>query len=229
MAVMLPSVVGLVVRFTVSAVAVALVTTPTAPLLKVTVLLDGVVLKPDPLMVNVDAFTPILVALSVTIGAMVATRTAAALDTPLTATTAVSKPADGLVVSKTVSVVAVEAITVPTAPLFSVTELFAAVVSKPFPVTVIVVGFNGITELLTVTVGVTLATWTGSPLPMELLVTTAVKSPTEVGLVPKVTVRVVAVAAVTVPTAPLLKTTVLLARVVLNPKPRMIMVFAEII
>ena len=55
--------------------------------------------------------------------------------------------------------------------------------------------------------------------------TTAVKFPA-LGLVEKVTVKVVAVAAVTVPTAPLLKTTVLLPTVVLNPNPRIVIVVA---
>ena len=78
------------------------------------------------------------------------------------------------------------------------------------------------------TVGITPATCTASPLLTELLVTTAVKLPTDVGLVPKVTVSEVAVADVTVPVAPLLNTTELLASVVLNPNPRMITVFAVI-
>lgn len=224
----LPSLLGLVVRFTVSEFAVAAVTTPTAPLLNATVLFDAVVLKPKPLIVTVDALAPILVELTVTIGEMLATRTGTPLVAPLTVTTAVSRPADGRVESSTVSVVAVEAITVPDAPLFSVTLLFAAVVSKPAPSTVIVVGSRASTELLVVTVGATLATWTGSPLLCELLVTVAVKLPTAVGFVPKVTISDVAVADVTVPAAPLLKTTVLLAGVVLNPNPRTIRVFAVI-
>lgn len=54
---------------------------------------------------------------------------------------------------------------------------------------------------------------------MELVVTTAVRLPTEVGLVVNVTNRVVALDAVTVPTAPLLKTTELFAAVASKPKP----------
>ena len=50
-------------------------------------------------------------------------------------------------------------------------------------------------------------------------VTTTVNVSAVAGLVENVTVRAVAVAAVTVPTAPLLNTTVLLAAVVSNPKP----------
>ena len=55
--------------------------------------------------------------------------------------------------------------------------------------------------------------------------TIAVKFP-PFGRVEKVTVKVVAVAAVTVPTAPLLKITVLLPTVVLNPNPRIVIVVA---
>jgi hypothetical protein len=55
-------------------------------------------------------------------------------------------------------------------------------------------------------------------------VTTAVKLPVLVGSVPKVIVNWVAVALSTVPTAPLLKVTVLLAAVVSNPEPAMVKV-----
>ena len=55
---------------------------------------------------------------------------------------------------------------------------------------------------------------------MEVI--TAVKLPVMVVLVENVTVSLVPVAAVTVPTAPLLNTTVLLEAVVLKPKPLMI-------
>lgn len=54
-------------------------------------------------------------------------------------------------------------------------------------------------------------------------VTTAVKLPAEVGLVEKVTVKTFAVAAVTAPTAPLLKTTELLDPVGSNPNPLIVM------
>lgn len=46
------------------------------------------------------------------------------------------------------------------------------------------------------------------------------------GLVEKVTNKLVAVAEVTVPTAPLLNVTVLFPAVVLNPKPLMVIVLA---
>lgn len=52
-----------------------------------------------------------------------------------------------------------------------------------------------------------------------MVVTIAVKLPTAEGAVERATVKEVAVAAVTVPTALLLNTTVLLPAVVLNPKP----------
>jgi hypothetical protein len=54
----------------------------------------------------------------------------------------------------------------------------------------------------------------------------AVSVPMFNGFVENVMVNEVAVAAVTVPTAPLLNTTVLLAAVVLNPKPLMTIVLA---
>ena len=66
---------GCVEKVTVNWVAVALVTVPTAPLLKVTVLLAAVVSNPVPAMVRVGALIARLVVLRVTVGAetMVAT------------------------------------------------------------------------------------------------------------------------------------------------------------
>lgn len=64
------------------------------------------------------------------------------------------------------------------------------------------------------------------PLLCVLVVTEAVKLPATVGLVPNVTVKRVAEALVTVPTAPLLSVTVLLAAVVLKPKPEITTVLA---
>ncbi len=58
-----------------------------------------------------------------------------------------------------------------------------------------------------------------TPLLTPLVVTTADKLPAEVGFVENVTVSVVGVAAVTVPTAPLLKATVLLLALVSKPEP----------
>jgi hypothetical protein len=72
---MLPVALGRVEKVTVNWVAVALVTVPTAPLLKVTVLLAAVVSNPEPAMVRVGALIARLVVLRVTVGAetMVAT------------------------------------------------------------------------------------------------------------------------------------------------------------
>ena len=73
--------------------------------------------------------------------------------------------------------------------------------------------------------GTRVATCTAFPLFTPLTVTTAVKVPA-VGLVENETVRAVAVADETVPTAPLLKATVLLAAVVSKPNPLIVIVFA---
>lgn len=80
--------------------------------------------------------------------------------------------------------------------------------------------------VLLVTTGATVATCTEAPLLTELLVTTAVKLPPAAGLVENVTVSAVSVAAVTVPIAPLLNSTVLFDGVVSNPKPLMVSVVA---
>ena len=61
---------------------------------------------------------------------------------------------------------------------------------------------------------------------MTSVVTTAVRLPTAAGFVENVTVSAVGVAAVTVPTAPLLKATVLWAAVGSKPKPSMVTVVA---
>ena len=71
-----------------------------------------------------------------------------------------------------------------------------------------------------------MATCTAAPLLTELVVMTAVRSSAVTGVVEKATVNVVAVAVVTVPTAPLLKTTVLLLAVLSKPKPLMVIVVA---
>ena len=63
------------------------------------------------------------------------------------------------------------------------------------------------------------ATCTAVPLLIPLVVITAVRLPVFTGLVEKVTTRAVAVAEVTVPTAPLLNTIVLLPATGLKPKP----------
>lgn len=132
-AVKLPTDVGLVLNVTVRAVAVAVLTVPTAPLLNTTVLLAAVVSKPNPLITIVEAFAPAFALLRVTTGLTEATCTAAPALTPLVVTDAVRLPAFGFVEYVTVSIVEVAAVTVPTAPLLNVTTLFAAVVSKPKP------------------------------------------------------------------------------------------------
>lgn len=70
------------------------------------------------------------------------------------------------------------------------------------------------------------ATCIALPLLTPSLVTIAVSDPAARGLVEKVTTKLVAVEDVTVPTAPLLKVTVLLPGVVLKPKPLMVTVVA---
>ncbi len=105
------------VKLTFKVVAVADVTVPTAPLLKVTVLPEAVGLKPKPLIVMLDALAARFAVLEVITGVTVATCTAApALVTLLDVTSAVNEPADlGGVVNVTVSDVLVAAVTLPTA------------------------------------------------------------------------------------------------------------------
>ena len=71
-----------------------------------------------------------------------------------------------------------------------------------------------------------MATATGEPLLRVFVVTTAERSPAVVGLVENVTVSDVAVAEVTVPTAPSSKVTVLLLAVLSKPKPLIVTVLA---
>ena len=217
-AVRLPALVGLVDRVTLSAVDVAAVTVPTAPLFKTTVLLAAVVSKPKPLIVKVVASAASAAALVVTTGLTVATCTELALFKLLVVTTADRLPATtGGVVKVTVSVVEVDAVTSPAVSPSKSTMLLPGVALKPKPLMVIVDTLAAMGATLVVTTGMTLATWTDA-LAALLVVTTAVKLPAAVGGVVIFTVRVVAVAAVTVP-APLLKTTVLFAAVVLKPVP----------
>jgi len=119
---------------------------------------------------------------------------------------------------------------VPTALLLKVTVLLAAVVSNPVPAMVMVLALIARLAVLEVTVGAAtmVATCTALPLVTPKEVTTAARLPVLLGFVEKVTVNWVAVALVTVPTAPLLKVTVLLAAVVSNPVPAMVMVLALI-
>ncbi len=109
-----PAAVGFVLNVTVSEVAVAAVTDPTAPLLNVTLLLLAVVSNPEPLIVTRAAFAARFVTLEVTVGLTVATLTADPLLTPLLSTTAFKSPAVGFVEKVTVNSVAVAVETVPT-------------------------------------------------------------------------------------------------------------------
>jgi hypothetical protein len=77
--------------------------------------------------------------------------------------------------------------------------------------------------VLLVTLISTAATWTGVPLEVPLVVTTAVRFPAA-GLTANATVREVVVAAVTTPAAPLLKATLLFEAVASNPIPLIVIV-----
>ena len=217
MAVSDPPSAGLVEKVTVIVVAVALVTKPTAPLFNCTVFSAAVAEKPKPLMTTVVASAAKSVVALVTTGVTVATFKAAPLLCEFVVTTAVKSPAVvGLVENVTVNKVAVAVVTVPTAPLLKTTVLLPAVVLKPNPAIVIVAALAARFDELVVTTGLTVATWIAAPLLTVLVVTMAVKLPADVGLVPSVTVSEFSVAALTVPTAPLLNTTVLFEAVVSN-------------
>jgi hypothetical protein len=127
-------------------------------------------------------------------------------------TIAVKLPAEvGAVVRLIVRVVAVAAVTVPTAPLLKTTALLTAVVENPTPVMIRVLVFAAKRAVvLVVTTGLTIAIETPELPTMLLEVIDAVRVPAAVGLAENVTVSDVAVAAVTTPTAPLLKVTTFL-------------------
>ena len=223
-----PTEVALLENVTVSEVALAEVTVPTAPKLNATVLLLGVGSKPKPLKITVVAFATRFATLLVITGLTVATCTGVPLLTPSVTTVVVRLPALGLVVNATISMVAVAEVTLPTAPPLKTTVLLDAVVLNPKPLMVNVVSSaRRLVELL-VTTPMTLATCSAEPLESELVVTIAVKLPTTAGLTANVTVRLVAVAVVTTPTAPLLKTTVLREGMVSKPRPLMTIVDALI-
>ena len=202
---------------------------PTAPLLKVTVLLAAVVSNPVPAMVRVVALIARLFVFKVTVGAatMFATCTAMPLVPPKDVTTAVRLPSDGAVLKVTINRVAVALVTVPV-PLLKLTVLLAAVASNPVPAMVRVVALIARLFVFKVTVGVAtmLATCTVVPLLIAFVVTIAVRLPRD-GAVSNVTVNWVAAAFVTVP-VPLLKVTTLLAAVVSKPVPLRIRVVAFI-
>lgn len=132
MAVNEPAEVGFVPKVTVNDVPVAAVTVPVAPLLNVTRLLPGVVENPTPAIVIVAAFAAKFEVAEVTTGRTLAICTADPLFKLPIVTIAVKLPASvGLVENVTVKLVAEEAVTVPTAPLFNVTVLLPGVVSNP--------------------------------------------------------------------------------------------------
>ena len=222
------AVTGVVEKVTVNVVAVAVVTVPTAPLLKATVLLLGVLSKPKPLMVIVVALAIKSDVLLVTTGAKKATCTAVPLLTPLVVMIAVKLPAAlGPFDNETDNIVAVAAVTAPIAPLLNAMVLLPAVVSNPSPLMVSVVVFaSSRYPEFAITTGLTAATCTAEPLLMPFEVTTAVKLPAARGFLENVTVRDVADADVTVPIAPLLKSTLLFAAVRSKPNPVMITVLA---
>ena len=139
-------------------------------------------------------------------------------------TTAVNAPTlVGCVESVTVNDVAVAALTVPTAPLLNTTLLLPGVVLKPVPVIVTDVSVMLRLVVTAVTSGAIFATWTAEPLPMPLVVTEAFMVPPAVGAVSMSTVKLVAVAAETVPIAPLLNKTMLFVGVV-ESKPNPLIV-----
>lgn len=126
-----------------------------------------------------------------------------------------------LAVKLSVSEVEVAAVTAPIAPPLSATVFSERTLLKPKPLITRLVPLSARPIVLDVTTGLMSATCTAVPLLTPFVVTTAVRIPA-VGFVENVTVRAVDVALVTVPMAPLLKTTVLFARVVLNPVPAMV-------
>ena len=204
-AVRLPALVGFVVSVTVSDVAVADAIVPTAPLLNVTELFAAVGSKPNPLIVRVFALASRLAVLPVTTGVICAICTAVPLFWLLVVAMTVRLPAvAGRVEKVTVSEVFVAAVTVPTALLLRTTVLREAIGSKPNPLIVSVLEFAARAPVLLVITGLTVAICTAVPLVCPPVVTMAVRLPAALGLVEKLIVREVAVAAVTLPTAPLL-------------------------
>ena len=176
--------------------------------------------NPKPLMVMVDALASWLDVAIETTGTIVATWIAPALVTPLVVTITNKSPATlGGVDKDTVSEVAVAEVTVPAALPSKSTMLLPAVVLKPNPAMVKVVASAASETALLVTTGMTVAISTAKPLGTLLVVTMAVRVPASVGAMERVTVSKSAVAEETVPTAPLLNTTVLLAAVVSKPEP----------
>ena len=122
--------------------------------------------------------------------------------------------------------VGVAAETVPAAPLLKTTVLLPAVGSKPNPLMTTELALAGRLIVRVVTTNAMVATCTAEPLLTPFVVTIAVRLPAEVGLVVRATVNEKLVAAVTVPTAPLLNTTVLFEAIGSKPKPLKVIVEA---
>ncbi len=149
----------------------------------------------------------------VTVGAAttVATAIAAPLLWPLVVTTPFNAPALKVPNPVTVKEVVVAAVTVPLPAGVKTTVLLPGVGENPKPLIVRLVAPIARLAVLLVITGITVATGVAVPLEPPSLVTIAVSGPALAGFMEKVTVNWVAVAAVTMPTALLLKTTVLLA------------------
>jgi hypothetical protein len=149
----------------------------------------------------------------VTVGAAttVATGTALPLLTVLVVTTPFNAPALKVPSPVTVKEVVLAAVTVPLPAGVKTTVLLPGVGENPKPLIVRLVAPIAKLAVLLVITGITVATGTALPLEPPSLVTMAVSGPALAGLMENVTVNWVAVAPVTVPTALLLKTTVLLA------------------
>jgi hypothetical protein len=192
------------------------------------VLFDGVVeSNPKPLIVIVAALARRFEVLVVTTGLTLATCTPEPLPRLFVVTTAVKLPiVSGDVSKPTVIDVAVDEMTVPTAPLLNEMVLFAAVVSKPSPAITTVAALAARLAVLLVTTGVIAAICVALPLFWLFVVTIAVRLPAVEGFVENDTVIDVGVADVMVPTALLFSVTALLATVGSNPKPLIVIVDA---
>lgn len=155
---------GLALKETVNVVAVALVTVPTAPLLKVTVFWLAVLLNPVLVIVTVVALAAIVVDVEVTVGAVdgattCASCTAAPLERPLEVTEPLRAPtAAGLLVTRIVSEVVEAAVTRPVALPTKVTALVLATGLNPNPRMIRLVPLRDMLAVLAVTTGLIVAT-----------------------------------------------------------------------
>src|SRR5205814_1639494 len=157
-AVRLPTL-GCMLKVTINWVALAVVTVPAAPRLKLTRLFAAILEKPNPLMVTVVALVWIVAVFIVTTGATVATWTAMPLLTMLLVTTAVRLPATNPVRLEPVTCVFDAAVTMPL-PLLKLTLLLASVLEKPKPLITILLALAANVAMLEVTTGMTVATCT---------------------------------------------------------------------